>query len=121
MSGAYDFSGNQIVRSPKFSGTAGLSKAFNFDHGQLELAVDYFHTSKMYFLAQNSEFSEQPGYGVINARASYIYDPWQLRVSVYGKNIANERYSNALVLTDFGRLEARAPLSHYGIRVNWNY
>lgn len=120
-SGAFDFTGNQIVRSPKFSGTVGLSKAFNFDTGQLEVAADYFYTDKIYFLAQNSEFSEQPAYGVINARASYIYDPWGLRLSVYGKNIADEEYSNALVLTDFGRLEARAPRSQYGVRVNWDF
>jgi iron complex outermembrane receptor protein len=120
-SGAFDFTGNQIVRSPKFSGTVGLSKAFNFDTGQLEIAADYFHTSKIYFLAQNSEFSEQEAYGVVNVRASYIYDPWGLRLSVYGKNVADEEYSNALVLTDFGRLEARAPRSQYGVRVNWDF
>ncbi len=116
-----DFSGNQIVRSPKFSGTVGLSQTIQTGIGPFELGADYFHTSKIYFLAQNSDFSKQGAYGVIGARISYLYEPWNIRLTVFGKNIGNERYVNSLVLTDFGRNEARAPLSIYGVRLNWDF
>lgn len=116
-----DFSGNQIVRSPKFSGTVGLSQTFTTGIGPIEIGADLFHTAQTFFLAQNSEISKQPAYEVIGARISYLYEPWNLRLTVFGKNIGNERYSNSYVVTDFGRNEARAQLSTYGVRLNWDF
>lgn len=118
---SFDFSGNKIVRSPDFSTNIGLSKAFNFDNGQLEIAGDYFYTTELHFLAQNSDFGLQEAYGVANLRTSYLYYPWNLRVSLFGKNILDEEYSTSLVLTDFGRNEARARKSQYGLRINWDF
>ncbi len=117
----FDFTGNQIVRSPKFSGTTTLSQTFFMDSGSFEIAADYFYTSKIHYLAQNSDFGAQDPYGVIGARVSYLYAPWNARVTVFGKNIGNERYSNSIFTTDFGRNEARAPLAIYGIRLNWDF
>lgn len=116
-----DFTGNQIVRSPKFSGTVGVSQTWTTRYGPVEFGADLFHTDKTFFLAQNSDISKQDGYQVIGARLSYLYEPWNFRVTVFGKNIGDERYSHSYVVTDFGRNEYRAPLSTYGLRLNWEF
>ncbi len=116
-----DYTGNQIVRSPRFSGTAALSKTFATANGALELAVDYYYTSRYFYLAQNLPADEENAYGVVGARVSYLYDPWNLRVTLFGKNIANAHYNYSQFIVDFGTGEARAPLSTYGVRFNWDF
>lgn len=115
-----DFSGNQIVRSPEFSGTLGLIQTIDTQGGSLELALDYYYTSEIFFLAQNSDVSRQDAYGTLGARLSYLIDDWDLRLTAFGKNITNEEYSHSIVVTDFGRNEHRAPKAFYGVRFNWS-
>lgn len=117
----FDFTGNRVVRTPKFSGTVGLSQTFDISGGPLELAVDAYHNSGFYYLAQNTAFNEEKAHTVVGARISYLYEPWQLRVTLFGKNIGNTNYNYGRFTTDFGPLDAKAPPAMYGVRLNWDF
>lgn len=116
-----DFSGNSIVRTPDFSGNIGIAYAFEFEDSELEVAADAYYNSGYYFSAQNTSRSEQDEYHVYNARISYLYLPWNVRFTAFGKNMGNEHYALSELPTDFGTNQQLAPPATYGIRLNWDY
>ena len=116
-----DFTGNRIARTPEFTATLGLSQTIETGKGPIELGADYFYNDGFYFLAQNSDVSFEPAYALLNARVSYLYAPWDLRVTVFGSNLTDERYNVQQFHTDFGRADQLAPPVSYGLRINWNY
>jgi iron complex outermembrane recepter protein len=116
-----DFSGNRIVRTPEFSGTASLSQTFELRSGSVELGVDYYYNGGFFYLAQNSANSLESSYRVVNARISYLHAPWNLRLTVFGENLLDERYRLAQFHTDFGRADTLAPPVIVGVRVNWDF
>ncbi|HKY92593.1 MAG TPA: TonB-dependent receptor [Nevskiaceae bacterium] len=115
------FDDNRIVRTPKFSGTGSISQSFEFGNSTLEIAGDYYYNSGYYYLAQNSDDSFEPRYDIINGRVSWLYRPWELRVTFFGENLGDERYNLAQFHTDFGREDTLAPPRTFGARVNWEF
>ncbi|NGY06596.1 TonB-dependent receptor [Solimonas terrae] len=116
-----NFSGNRIVRTPKFSGTASISQSFALPGGQLEVAGDYYYNSGYYYLAQNTADTFEDAYGIVNARISYLYRRHGLRVTLFGDNLGDERYNLAQFHTDFGREDTLAPPRTWGLRLNWDF
>ncbi len=120
-SGNLDFTGNRTVRTPKFSATLGVSKTFEMEHGALEVASDLYYNSGFFYTAQNSSEAEQKSYNVVNARISYLYKPWDVRLTAYGQNLGKTYYTNGVLQTDFGTLESPAPPLNYGVRAAWTF
>jgi iron complex outermembrane receptor protein len=118
---AFDFTGNQIVRTARLSGNVGLSKTTTVGEGTLEVAGDAFLTSRLFFTSQNADYSRQDPYHVVNGRVSYLYDPWKFRVTLYAQNVLNARYSSSRFVVDFGSLDYLAPPFTAGIRLNWDF
>jgi iron complex outermembrane receptor protein len=116
-----DFSGNTTSRTPELSGNLGLSYSFDIASGTVEVAGDVYYNSGSYYNAQNTQTAEQKEYAVVNARASYFYQPWGLRVTVFGKNINDARYYNNLTDLDFGTASVLSPPVTYGLRLNWDF
>ena len=116
-----DYSGNRIPRSPEFSGTVGLSQTLEVPGGVVEIAGDYYYNSGFYYLAQNTDFDHEQAYGLLGAHVSYLYEPWQLRTTVFGKNLTDERYNYSKFTNDFGALNAVAPPVTYGVRLSWEF
>jgi iron complex outermembrane recepter protein len=116
-----DFSGNEVVRTPELSGNAGLSYAFDIGRGSVELAGDIYYNSGSFYSAQNTASSEEDSYHVVNARASYFYEPWGLRLTVFGKNITDARYHYVIADLDFGSPRLLAPPATYGVRLKWAF
>lgn len=119
--GGNDYSGNQIVKSPEITGNIGLLQTINTQGGPLEFAVDYYYTSEYSFAPQGTDNVLQDGYGLIGARVSYLYEPWNLRATLFGKNLTGEDYNVGIFQTDFGTMSARAAQESYGLRLNWEY
>lgn len=115
-----DYSGNRITRTPRFSGSLGLSKTYAVVNGSLELGADYYYNSGFYYLAQNGRY-EEPAYALLGLRVSYLFEPWNLRVTAFGKNVADEKYNYSRFSTDFGQFDAVAPPATYGMRLNWSF
>lgn len=114
---ARDFSGNRTVRTPKFTGSFGLSYSFSAPGGTVEVGSDVYYNSGYFFDTQNTV--EQPRYYTLNARASYLYEPWDLRVSVYGKNLTDQFYYLNAFATDFGVNATAAAPTTWGVGLSW--
>jgi iron complex outermembrane receptor protein len=118
-SGNLDCSGNQIVRSPKYSGSVGLVQAIDLRDGTMELAVDNYMNSGFYYDAYNTV--KEDNYSVLNARASYLHLPWNTRITAYTKNLLGEKYHFQQFQSDFGLTKTLAAPREYGIRVNYDF
>ena len=116
-----DFSGNKIVRTPKVSGTLGLSYSFELGDGELEIAGDAYYSDGFYYTAQNTDVARQKAYSLINARVSYYHQPWKARITIFGQNLDNETYSFSEFTADFGTNYTLAPPRTYGLRLNWEF
>ena len=116
-----DYTGNQITRVPEVQLSVSLSQTLAVPGGTLEAAADYSYLSEYYFLPQSTDNTKQDAYGIVGARVSYLYEPWNLRVTAYGRNITDEDYYYGRFITDFGTLDTMAPLALYGLRMNWEF
>lgn len=116
-----DFSGNEIARAPDTTGTLGISKTTEVPGGSLEIGADYYYNSGFYYLAQNSEKSVENAYTVLNARISYYYEPENLRITLYGRNLEGTEYNYGRFHVDFGTADYKAPRDIVGLKVNWQF
>ncbi len=116
-----NFSGNRIPRAPRWSGSASLNKIWTLGNGELELGGDVYHSDDFFFTAQNSEVASQRAYQVYGARLSYLYVPWQLRVTAFGENLTDTFYAGGMFQVDTGVNRTLAPPRTYGVRMNWSF
>tara|TARA_R110001583_G_scaffold78511_19_gene212789 strand:+ start:103 stop:2439 length:2337 start_codon:yes stop_codon:yes gene_type:complete len=115
-----DYTGHVIPRTPEWTAALGLNKSFFFDHSVIEIGTDVYYNGGFYYLPQNTEASYQEEYHVLNARISYLYEPWNLRVTAFGNNLEDKKYSDGLFQTDFGVQRHLAKPVSYGLKVNWD-
>ena len=116
-----DYTGNQTVRSPDISGNATLVKTFHVANSALEVGLDYYYNSGFYYLAQGTPNVEENEYQTLGARISWLYEPWNVRLTFFGQNLNNAHYNYGRFPIDFGTNDARAPKANYGMRLNWEY
>ena len=116
-----DFTGNRVSRSPKWTLTSSLSKTWNISSGSIELSGDVYYNDGFYYAASNTTASEQKSYSLLGARASYLFDAWGLRISLFGKNLTDKKYAAGNLPTDFGNQYTLAPPRTYGVRLNWDF
>lgn len=116
-----DYSGNEVVRTPKFTGVAGFSKTWNVPGGELEIGGDVYHNSGFHYASSNDPRFDQDAYTLYGARIAYLYAPWNLRATLFGRNLGDERYTQGLIATDFGGNFTLAPPITYGLRLNWDF
>jgi iron complex outermembrane receptor protein len=118
-----DFTGNRVPQAAKFTGSLQLNKTFRIPslNSSMELGADYYYNDGFFWTAQNVEASREPSYSTIGARISWFYEPADLRVTAFGTNIADERYSLQTFTTDFGVVRYQALPSVYGVRLEVNF
>lgn len=116
-----DFSGNRIPKTPKVSGNLALSKTWFMDRGELELAGDLYYTEEFYYEASNRERSISESYTLWGARLGYLYEPWNLRLTLFGRNLTNEVTTRGAQPVDFGRSITPGVPRTYGMRLAWKY
>ena len=113
-----DYTGNRTVRTPKFTGTLGLSKSWKVPDGRLEAGGDVYRNTGFDYAASNDPRFDQPAYTLYGARLGYRYQPWGLSLTAYGRNLGNTQYTQGLIATDFGPNYSLAPPITYGLRLN---
>jgi iron complex outermembrane receptor protein len=118
-SGTLQCTGNDIVRTPRISGGIGLVQSVDVGNGTLEMSVDGYFNSGFYYDAYNTV--RENAYEIMNGHVSYLYTPWNTRVTFYGKNLLDARYHDQQFQTDFGITKTLAPPLEFGIRLNWNF
>jgi iron complex outermembrane receptor protein len=105
-----NFTGKRIVRTPKFTGTAALTKTWRLPGGPLESGADLYYNSGYYYAAN----TRQSAYPLVGARISYLYRRWRLRATLYGQNLNDRKYSQGEIGTDFGTHITLAPPRTFG-------
>ncbi|MGJ8669659.1 MAG: TonB-dependent receptor [Oceanococcus sp.] len=116
-----DFTGNQIVRSPEFTATASLSKTWGVPGGLLDLVTDAYFTDEFFYEPGNREVSTQKAYSTLDARLSYLYEPWDFRATLSANNITEAFYTNGIFVTDFGVQRSHAAPRNYTLQLLWNF
>ncbi|AMO70053.1 TonB-dependent receptor [Zhongshania aliphaticivorans] len=116
-----DFSGNQIARVPKKTAAISLSQLIEFQDSELEIGVDGYYNSGMYFHPQNSDSSYQEAYSIVSARIGFFYIPWGLRLTAYGQNITDEAYVSDSSTIDVGTKVRFGPPLEYGLKLSFDY
>lgn len=114
-----NFTGNRPPRSPELSGNAGLFYTLDLWRGALEAGIDAYYNDGYFFDNQNS--AEQDAYHLVNARIGYLYQPWNFRLTAFGKNLNGEKYAETKFPFDFGTVARLAPPKTYGVRLNWDF
>lgn len=116
-----NFSGNRIVKTPKISGNLTLAKSWNVDSGQIEIAGNMYYTDSFFNEPSNRELTVQPAYSLYGAHASYLYEQWDLRVSVFGQNLTDKYHTRGIQPTDFGDQQTIGTPRTYGMRLEWKF
>lgn len=84
--------------------------------------ADYSHQSRKFFFPVQS--ARQSGYGILNARLSYMLDSPEIEFSLWGRNLAGKKYSSYIL--DFyasaGVVPAfPGPDRSYGAAISYNF
>jgi iron complex outermembrane receptor protein len=118
-----DFTGNETARTPEFSGNLGLVWAHDLGTvGELEFGAEYYYNSGSFYTAQNDEeVAAEDRYDILNARLSYFYEPWGLRLTAFGRNLENTKYDAAFNQMDFGTIRTLGEPRHFGLKLNYTY
>ncbi|WP_374972364.1 TonB-dependent receptor [Spongiibacter marinus] len=116
-----DFSGNRIVKTPEYSGNLGLVKAWAFSDSTFELGGSVYFTEEFFNEPSNRKVSMQESYELYSVRASYHYQPYDLRVTLFGDNLTDEAYTRGTQPTEFGTLVTVGSPLTYGMRIAWQY
>lgn len=117
----HDFKGNDTVRTPKFSGTLAASYSFPLGIWGLEgdVGADVYYNDGFFYDPLNT--LTQESYYIVNARLG-INDPaHNLRLSFFGKNLADEVFFTQKYRQDFGDTGIYGAARTYGLTLTWNY
>ncbi|MDR7103727.1 iron complex outermembrane receptor protein [Croceicoccus sp. BE223] len=100
---ARDSSGNEIDLSgqpfpaPEWTFNIGGTQSLALDDGELRLSVNYSWADDVAFRTDATDLAtvSQKAFGLLDARLTWVIDSQDLEVSVFGKNLTNERYRQA--------------------------
>lgn len=116
-----DFTGNRIARTPKLSGNLGLSQTFHTDGGPLEVSGDAYYNGGFNFSPQSTEATRQDAYSLFNARVSYLYEDWGMRITGFVKNLTDKKYAASSLTVDFGTYQRLAPPRTFGVVLAYDF
>ncbi|MBL4802187.1 MAG: TonB-dependent receptor [Emcibacter sp.] len=119
---AVNFAGNRLTRIPDHKFILSLAYEVVFESGaSLELSTDYSYDSVIYDDHDNQPPAIRSATHFIDARAVYSFpdDHWTL--SVWGKNITNERTEQYNALFGGVQFVAFNPPTTFGATLRWNY
>jgi iron complex outermembrane receptor protein len=114
-----DASGNQMQRSPKFTGNIGLQYETPIPVGTVRFNTDYYYTSSFYFDPANQ--NKQDAYGLLNLAASWIDPSEKWTLSLYSKNALNKVYRNQVLAGAFAIQQTYGEPATYGASVIFKY
>jgi iron complex outermembrane receptor protein len=82
--------GNEMERTPEFSGDVGLDYNHPLFGGSLNLNVSYSYRTRVFFDFANTQ--EQKAYGLLNLRAAWTDPSTRWTFALTGKNVTNQMY-----------------------------
>ncbi len=109
-----DLSGNSLPRTPDYTVHAGANYSIPTDIGQFGATVTYYYNDGFFWEADNR--LTEDSYHLINAELSWLSLDERYRLSLWGKNLADEEYSVYTISNNMaGDLEAPASPLTFGV------
>ena len=92
--GIYDATGNRLNQSPRYSGTIAAQNDFPIDsRGSIvTLRGDIYVQGRTFYDPQNSVYTDQPPYALLNAQLGYSSPDKTFSVTAFVKNLADKQY-----------------------------
>lgn len=112
-------SGLQMLRSPKFTGNAGLGYKWAFAGGELGLSANVTYSSKLYFDAAN-QFS-QKSYEQVSLRAEWVDPSDHFTLAIFGENITGSKYRTQVLPGQFAILQTWGSPATIGGSIRFKY
>jgi iron complex outermembrane receptor protein len=118
---ARDFTGNTIVRTPKWSYSLAANQRWEFGPGGIEVGADMYFSSRFYFLPQDAKIYSREAYHTYNARLTYFLKEPSVEFTAFVQNIGDVEYNEVVFTADFGRNEVLNAPRLYGFRVSMKF
>lgn len=114
-----DATGRETQHTPDFTASFGADYSVPAGSGEILLSANYNYNDGFFFDPENA--LRQPSYHILSASIGYSApeDRWGLRL--WGKNLANEHYYNAITATAFGDQATPAEPRTYGVTLSVKY
>ena len=113
---AIDVSGQRMLRTPDFTGTAFANYVQPVGDGTLTLNGSVYMTSKINL--DPSGAYTQGGYALVNARATYAFPGDRYAIAVYGENLADKTYTaSVLPFSPFSVLQQYGKPRTFGVEL----
>jgi iron complex outermembrane receptor protein len=114
-----DASGFDIQRSPKFTGTFGVTYERELPYGALHLNTNYFYTSGFYF--DPAKQFRQDGYGLLNLRIGWTDPSGRFTLSGFATNVTDEKYRAQVLPGQFAIQQTWGEPASYGLMIEFDY
>ncbi|MFA5630640.1 MAG: TonB-dependent receptor [Porticoccaceae bacterium] len=86
-----DFSGNELFRAPEITFNAAIHYLLPTDIGEFGFSANYYHNGGFYWDEDNR--LKEPSHQLVNLEASWTDPSSKYKVSLWGRNIFEEKYS----------------------------
>ena len=114
-----DASGNQMQRSPRFTGNLGVQYEASVGYGRVRVNADYSITSSFYFDPSNQYYQE--GYGLFGMSAAWTDPSEHWTLALYGKNLTDEEYRSQVLPGTMAIQQTYGEPITYGASVTFKY
>lgn len=89
-----DYTGTRLTNSPKWAGTAAIDYETGFASGfGVRAHADYAYRSEYWTVVGQPDYSNVPGYGLVNGRLTFSLPNKKVEFGVYGRNLFDKYFS----------------------------
>jgi iron complex outermembrane recepter protein len=116
-----DYSANKPLRAPRWDITAGVTKTFDLEAGQIAMSGSVNHRSSSLVDLANRPFSFRPRMTLVDANIRFTPQDGRYTLSVWGRNLTNE--VEILGFTPVGPFAFASPTPPrvYGVTGTFNF
>ncbi len=111
--------GNEMQRSPEFTGNIGFDYSTGLAGGTLGLSGTWYYTSDFYF--DSSELYQQDAYDLLSLRADWTNTSDRYTLSLYGDNLTDSEYRTQVLPQAYGALSMWGVPATIGTSVRVNF
>lgn len=90
--GSVDYSGRDLVYSPKWNASVGAEYAFNAFEGVMDASLQYVYNGARWGNYTQAPSERMDAYGLLNANLSWSPPSGKWTVALWGRNLADKKY-----------------------------
>jgi iron complex outermembrane receptor protein len=107
--------GNRLTHTPDWTANISGTYTVPLSTGKLELSANYLHSDGFY--GSVDQRLRQKPYNLVGGQIAWASPDDTWRLSVFGRNLANEKYASTLYAQANGDIAQWAPPRTYGVKV----